>query len=263
MTIPTQLTWLFLPTAFVLGAAHALEPGHGKTLVATYLISSKGTSKQAVLLGLTVTLTHTAIIFALAVVALFAGAYLKVSVIQHWLEIVSSVIVVAMGAWMLRARWKEYRHYRAHQHAHEHGHAHDHGHEHHGHRHDLPVVEVGGKLSFGQLVSFGVSGGLLPCPAAMMLLLLAIGSGQYVLGFVSVIVFSAGLAGTLIAIGVAVCQGVRFGERFVKDRPIVHLLPFLSAAFVTAMGLALLYKALFLPASKSEPLALPRAGAGS
>ncbi len=253
MNLPTHLDWIFLPTAFALGAVHALEPGHGKTLIATYLIGARGTPKHAVILGFSVTVTHTAVIFALALVALCAGAYLNISAIQRWLEIVSAIIVVAMGAWMLRARWRDYRHFRAQecQELQEQK-------RQYGYTHEVPQPDASGKLSLAQLVSFGVSGGLLPCPAAMMLLLLAIGAGQYTLGFFIVLVFSLGLAATLIGIGIAVCQSVKFGERFVKDRPIVHLLPFLSAVFVTAMGLALLYKAIFAPAFSTDPVSSQR-----
>src|SRR2546422_1035682 len=217
------LSWFYLPTAFLLGMAHALEPGHSKTLVASYLIGIKGKARDAVLLGITVTITHTIVIFLLALAALAFGAAFPMETVQHWLEVVSAALVFGMGLWLLRSRWQEWKqehgsHYtpvedRQHVHAPgmEHTHTHDDHDHHHGHSHALPT---GQRLSFRQLVSFGFSGGLVPCPAALAILILAVGMGKPVLGLVTVTIFSIGLALALIAVGVAVCHGVAFfGKR--------------------------------------------------
>src|SRR5439155_27278549 len=98
-----------LPTAFVLGMAHALEPGHGKTLVASYLIGIKGKPRDAVMLGVTVTFTHTVVIFLLAFAVSLFGAAFPLTQVQHWLEVVSAALVFVMGLWLLRTRWREWR----------------------------------------------------------------------------------------------------------------------------------------------------------
>src|SRR2546426_11369989 len=130
MTTPTELSWLFLPSAFVLGMAHALEPGHGKTLVASYLIGIRGTPRDAVLLGASVTFTHTIVIFLLAFAVLAFGAAFPLAQVQHWLEVVSSALVFVMGLWLLRMRWREWRQDRQPQFQPvEHDEHHSHGHE--------------------------------------------------------------------------------------------------------------------------------------
>lgn len=239
------LTWLYLPTAFAFGMAHALEPGHSKTVVASYLIGIKGKAADAVLLGLTVTFTHTIIIFLLAAGVLVLGTAFPLEHLQHWLEIVSALLVVVMGLWLLRSRVQEWKHERAHRHMDEHGHPHDdhqhHHHEHHGHSHALPT---GRRLSFRQLVSFGISGGLVPCPAALAIFILAVGAGKPVLGLATVAVFSVGLALTLIAIGVAVCRGFGMVEKRLEKATWVQRLPVVSSVVVVVLGLVMLIRAL-------------------
>lgn len=233
------LSWFYLPTAFLLGMAHALEPGHSKTLVASYLIGIKGKARDAVLLGIMVTITHTIVIFLLALAALAFGAAFPMERVQHWLEVVSAALVFGMGLWLLRSRLQEWKHEREHERTHAHGAEHDH---HHGHSHALPT---GQRLSFRQLVSFGFSGGLVPCPAALAILILAVGMGKPVLGLVMVAVFSVGLALALIAVGVAVCHGVAFFGRRATESKWMKRLPIISSAVVTLLGLLMLVKALF------------------
>jgi nickel/cobalt exporter len=249
------LSWFYLPTAFLLGMAHALEPGHSKTLVASYLIGIKGKARDAVLLGITVTITHTIVIFLLALAALAFGTAFPMEKVQYWLEVVSAALVFGMGLWLLRSRWQEWKQAQeieytpvhedehTHVHIHEDGHAHthdDHDH-HHGHSHALPAGE---RLSFRQLVSFGFSGGLVPCPAALAILILAVGLGKPVLGLVTVTIFSVGLALALIAVGVAVCHGVAFVGKRAGQSKWLKRLPIISSAIVTALGLAMLIRAL-------------------
>lgn len=231
------LTWLYLPTAFLIGMVHALEPGHSKTVVAAYLIGFRGTRKSAMLLGLTVTFTHTMVIFLLALCVLLLGSTLPLEKIQHWLEIVSAVLVSVMGLWLTRYRiiqWARDRKHRC-----MHNLLQDHDHE-HGHSHEI----TNGSLSLRQLVSFGFSGGLIPCPTALALFILAVGVGKPVLGLVTVVVFSLGLAITLIVIGLAVCGGYSLFEKETGNGEWVKSLPILSSLVVTLLGAAMLIQAI-------------------
>jgi ABC-type nickel/cobalt efflux system permease component RcnA len=235
----TTLTWLYLPVAFVLGMAHALEPGHGKTLVASYLIGIKGTARDAVLLGLTVTFTHTVIIFVLALAVIAFGAAFPMEQVQHWLEIVSAALVFVMGLWLLRSRLREWKHER--EHARLHSLSLEHDHHHHGHSHELPTAQ---RLTVKQLVSFGFSGGIVPCPAALAILILAVGMGKPVFGLATVAAFSIGLALALVGIGVAVCSGVALvGKRF-RESKWTNRLPVLSSVAVTVLGFCVFARAL-------------------
>ena len=247
------LSWFYLPTAFLLGMAHALEPGHSKTLVASYLIGIRGKPRDAVLLGITVTITHTVVIFLLALAALAFGTAFPMEAVQHWLEGVSAALVFGMGLWLLWSRWREWKHAGDYvavaksEHIHApglaaHTHTPDDHDPHHVHSHALPT---GQRLSFRQLVSFGFSGGLVPCPAALAILILAVSLGKPVLGLVTVTIFSFGLALALIVVGVAVCQGVTFFGKRAGESKWLKRLPVISSAIVTALGLAMLVRVLF------------------
>jgi len=174
--------WMMLVailSAFVLGAAHALTPGHGKTIVAAYLVGSRGTLKHAVFLGAMVTFTHTIAVFALGIAVLFLFRYVVPEQVTVWLGAISGLSIVAVGAWMF---YKRLRHARAH--------AHHHHHHHHHH-----------ELSWGGLAALGASGGLVPCESALVLLLGAIALGRTGLGLLLLVSFSLGLAVVLMAIG--------------------------------------------------------------
>jgi nickel/cobalt transporter (NicO) family protein len=194
--------WMMLVailSAFVLGAAHALTPGHGKTIVAAYLVGSRGTLKHAAFLGAMVTFTHTIAVFALGIAVLFLFRYVVPEQVTVWLGAISGLSIVAVGAWMF---YKRLRHARAHgqhhYHHHHHGHDHDHHHDHeHGHSHS----HVPDELSWGGLAALGASGGLVPCESALVLLLGAIALGRTGLGLLLLVSFSLGLAVVLMAIG--------------------------------------------------------------
>lgn len=246
MDIATSLTWFYLPTAFVLGVVHAVEPGHSKTVMASYLVAIKGHTRDAITLGLVTTVTHTLVIFLLALGTLLLGKAFPMGRVQHGLEIASGAIVVVMGLVLLRTRWCVWRRGSEHVYAHEHGLAHDHA---HGHTHELPH---GHRLTFKELLSFGLSGGLVPCPAALALFILAVGQGKPFLGLWTVIVFSVGLAATLVAIGIAVCRGFAFVEGRLGKDGWLNRLPIISAVVVTLFGLWMLVKALL-----GEPHVMP------
>jgi len=227
------LVFLLL-AAFGWGALHALSPGHGKTMVAAYLVGTRGTPRHAALLGLTVTVTHTIGVFALGFVTLALSQYVLPEDLYPWLNLVSGLLVVGVGLMVLRSR----RRARAHEHAHAHGHHHDHDHDHsHDHSHAPPQ-----KLSAGSLVAMGASAGLLPCPSALVVLLGAISQHQIALGLVLILAFSAGLAMTLVALGMAVIYASRLGARLTPGSRLAAVaphLPALSAAVIVAAGCVL------------------------
>jgi ABC-type nickel/cobalt efflux system permease component RcnA len=183
-------------SAFALGAAHALTPGHGKTIVAAYLVGSRGTFKHAAFLGAMVTFTHTIAVFALGIAVLFLFRYVVPEKITAWLGAISGFSIVAMGGWMF---YKRIRHARAHAHGHAHHH-HHHEHHHHGHSHS----HVPENISWRGLAVLGASGGLVPCESALVLLLGAIALGRTGFGLILLAAFSLGLAIVLVAIGALV-----------------------------------------------------------
>jgi nickel/cobalt exporter len=234
--------------ALLWGAWHALTPGHGKTIVAAYLVGSRGTAKHALYLGLTVTLTHTIGIYALGVITLFAAAHVLPEQLYPWLSLASGAAVVAVGGWLLFARWRAIQHERAHAQAHAHGHEHHHHHEHDhhhgagGHSHEPPA-----QLTPRGLIALGVAGGLLPCPSALVLMLGAIALGQVAFGLLLVVAFSLGLAAVLTGVGMALvyAKGLVDGASLPRLRvPALRWAPVASALLVTALGAAMSVQAL-------------------
>jgi nickel/cobalt exporter len=222
-----------LAVAFVLGAAHALTPGHGKTIVAAYLVGSRGTLKHAAYLGAMVTFTHTISVFALGFATLFLVKYVMVETITRTLGAISGVSIVALGAWMLRKRLRAAAHERAHARAHASGHHHYHHHGPGGHTH------VPEELSWGGLTALAASGGLVPCESALILLLGAIAIGRTGLGILLLLSFSLGLSVVLMAIGGLVL----YAKHLIPNRehagrnPMMRWIPVVSAAFVMLLGL--------------------------
>src|SRR5262245_843562 len=187
--------WFYLPIAVVLGALHALEPGHAKSLMAAYVISIRGTPRQAALLGLSATVGHTIVVWILAIAALLLGQNLIAEQAEPWLTLLSGVLVTLLAICMfLRLQAGSHHH---HDHNHHH---HDHSHGHH-HAHDDPRPKAGANTA--DIVWFGFTGGLLPCPAAIAVLLVCIQLKQFALGVAMVAAFSIGLALTLTSVGVA------------------------------------------------------------
>jgi ABC-type nickel/cobalt efflux system permease component RcnA len=261
LTLPTIL--LALAIALLWGAGHALTPGHGKTIVAAYLVGSRGTAKHALYLGLTTTITHTAGVFALGLVTLFASEYILPETLFPWLSLISGLIVVVLGASMFLSRWRGLRpaaahshthhdhdhHHHDHDHPHDHSHDHSHDHEHglhaatHAHTH-LPPGADGAPVTWRSLLALGVSGGLLPCPSALVVLLSAIALNRVEFGLLLVLVFSLGLAGTLTAIGLAMVYAKRLFERTPTATRWMRLASAGSALFILAAGLGLTLQAL-------------------
>ena len=212
-----------LAAALFWGAAHALSPGHGKTIVTAYLVGRRGTPAHAALLGLIVTATHTAGVFALGIVTLGLSEFIVPDRLYPWLNLASGLLVVGIGASVLYARL---RHRRAH--------AHSHDHHSHGHHHD---PEPGQSLR--SLVAVGISGGLLPCPSALVVLLAAISLHRVAFGLVLIVAFSAGLALTVTAVGLAAVLARSVFARVSFDGRLVRLLPAASALVILAAGVAM------------------------
>ena len=250
---------LGLLVAVLLGGFHALSPGHGKTVVGAYLVGSRGTARHAAFLGLTVTITHTAGVFALGVVTLWASEYVVPERLFPMLGLLSGAIVVVMGASLLirRLRAATGRHSHAHAddgHAHhEHGPENDHNHpgdpmqphSHGGVSHShLPPGADGSPVTWRSLLALGISGGILPCPSALVVLLAAISLHRVGYGLLLVVAFSAGLAGVLTAVGLAFVYAGRLLKSSGGFGRLGRVLPVFSALVITGAGLAICYSAL-------------------
>ena len=246
--------------AFGFGALHALGPGHGKTVVAAYLVGSKGTPKDAVALGLTVTATHTSTVYLLGFITLSASAFLLPETLYLYLGVASGATVVIMGATLLANRlWRAYRPSSDSGHRHGlFGKAHSHLPEAHTHEHAEGEAHedahgqsrADGKVSRRSLLTLGIAGGMLPCPSAIVVMLTAISLGQVVFGMLLIVAFSLGLAMVLTTIGIALTVGKRltgrFGATALFERPafgrVATALPVISALGITLAGLAITYQ---------------------
>jgi nickel/cobalt exporter len=211
-----------LAAALFWGAAHALSPGHGKTIVTAYLVGQRGTPRHAALLGLIVTITHTIGVFALGLVTLALSQFIVPDRLYPWLNLTSGLLVVAIGASVFWARWRHRR-------------AHAHGHHHHHHER----IEGAEGPSFRSLIAVGVSGGLLPCPSALVVLLAAISLHRVAFGLLLILAFSAGLALSITGIGLVAVLARRAFRRLRFDGPLIRLLPAASALVILAAGLAM------------------------
>jgi nickel/cobalt exporter len=246
---------LLLFAAFGWGAVHALSPGHGKAMVAAYLVGTRGTARHAVGLGLTVTVTHTIGVFALGVVTLGLSAYVLPEDLYPWLNLASGLLVLGVGAAVLRGRVRRARSGQAHMHAHNHadhahghsdhahGHAdHAHGHAHHPHGHSHH--HAADRITTRGLLAMGASAGLIPCPSALVVLLGAIAQHEVALGLLLILAFSAGLAATLTTLGIAVVHAGRLTARIAPDGRLVAVLPAASALVIVGVGAVLTFQAL-------------------
>jgi ABC-type nickel/cobalt efflux system permease component RcnA len=314
--VAPQVAFLALLTALVLGALHALSPGHGKTIVGAYLIGSRGTPRHALFLGLTVTVTHTVGVFVLGFATLVASRFILPERLLPILSLLSGLLVLGMGIFLLAQRWRAAQPHRrgdasrehaphAHHHgAHEfesaadhshlqhdhghHGHGHSghgaHAHSHHEHHHDhdhglhehahhahkaqargiappggavlraaaalthshgasvhshLPPGAPTDTVSWRSLLALGISGGLVPCPSAMVLLLAAVALNKIAYGLLLVVAFSVGLATTLTLVGLTFLYARNRFRRPAAASRWPQLLPVASAAAITLVGAVL------------------------
>jgi ABC-type nickel/cobalt efflux system permease component RcnA len=243
--------WFLFTAALIaigLGGLHALEPGHGKTIVAAYLVGSKGTARHAMLLGIIVTASHTAGVFALGAITLYASRYIVPEQLYPWLGALSGITIAGLGCYMLLRRLTG----TATDHSHTPGEAHGHW---------MFWKRAAGKnaestpastnpvsaqtVSLTQLFTLGITGGIIPCPAALIVLLSAFALHRIGLGFFLIVAFSIGLAAVLISFGMAMVYARRFMSRLQVDGPLTRRwLPVASTGFITVLGLILAVQSL-------------------
>jgi nickel/cobalt exporter len=235
-----------LVVAAGLGAFHALEPGHGKTLVAAYLVGARGTMKHAFLLGLIVTAAHTAGVYLLGGITLYASQYIVPDRLYPWLGVVSGVMITVLGLALLlrRYQWRDKLNSEHHHHGHHHNHSHPLDHHHH-HHHDHHHHDHNRQVSLRELLTLGISGGIVPCPAALVVLLSAVSMQRIGFGLLLIVAFSVGLAAVLISIGMLMVYARQFMSRFRGNGQLVnHWLPLTSSAFILLFGVMLTVQAL-------------------
>ena len=262
--VTPSIIFFGLLVAFGLGAMHAMSPGHGKAVVGAYLVGSKGTPKHAVFLGLTVTITHTLGVFALGFITLFASSYILPEKLMPFLSFVSGLLVLYIGLTMFKTRlfsalgWQNDGHHHhgdAGSHSHsadenDNGQNHSHAenahdaftHTHDGNTHShLPPETV----SWRSLLGLGISGGLLPCPSALVLMLSAINLGRIGYGLVLTFAFSLGLAATLTAVGLIFLYGGKiFSNSQLGESRVMKTLPVFSAFVIACLGAVICYTSL-------------------
>jgi ABC-type nickel/cobalt efflux system permease component RcnA len=207
---------LSIVTAIGLGAGHALTPGHGKTLMAAYLVGTRGTSRHAAGLGLSVTISHTLGILVLAAIVIGAEGLLPPDAVAGTMPAIAGLAILAIGGWMVAgevrrrrtarterlthdpghepARGHDHDHSRGHGHPHEHGHAHPHG------------TKPGSAITWRSLFALGLAGGIVPSTSALLILLGAIAAGRPAFGVVLVVAFGLGMAVVLAGVGVAIVR---------------------------------------------------------
>jgi len=257
--------WVFIPTAILLGALHGLEPGHSKTMMASFIIAVKGSVGQAALLGLCAALSHSLIVWILAAMALKFGNELIAEQSEPYLMLVSAAVVLGVSIWMfMRTRHDELS-AKAHHHPHQSGH--DHGHHHHthvvndhtshnntyqddherAHAEDIKRRFAGQKVTTGQIAMFGLTGGLVPCPASVTILMICLHLKRFSLGAVMVASFSLGLAISLVSVGVIAAWGAQqVGKRFDKGRlsDLARKMPYFSSGLMALVATLMGFQAL-------------------
>ena len=279
--------------AALLGGFHALEPGHGKTLVAAYLVGSHGKARHAVLLGGIVTASHTISVYALGIVTLYASQWIMPEQLYPWLGMASGLLVAGLGLTLFVRHYRttdsqpHFHHsHETHSHRHLPGVMHAHHHEDHGssaalthrhtwwggHAHSAEVHSYAGSqihqgfhhdnegdaaalrrqsaedmrpLSLASLVGLGVTGGIVPCPAALVVLLGALAFHRVAFGIFLIVAFSVGLAAMLISFGLAIVYAGRFMSRLGSQSSLTnHWLPLVSSAIITTVGVTLTVQSL-------------------
>ena len=248
--------WLFIPSAILLGALHGLEPGHSKTMMAAFIVAIRGTVGQAVLLGLSATVSHTLIVWLVALGGLWLGRNWSGAAVEPWLQVASAGVMLGVGLWMV---WRTGAYRRA-EHRHDphddHHHHHHHHHEHEGvaagfagaepyadahereHAEDIERRFAGRRVTTPQIVLFGLTGGLIPCPASITVLLLCLQLKRFVLGGALVLCFSLGLALTMVASGVLAALSARHvSRRFKGFGALANRAPYLSGALIVLVAL--------------------------
>ena len=249
--------WLFIPSAILLGALHGLEPGHSKTMMAAFIVAICGTVMQAVMLGVAATISHTIVVWVIALGGMYLWRGIAPESVEPWLQLISGLAIIAMAAWMFwRARKDQYMASLAndqHHHDHTRGHHHDHDHREPAellmagdgyqdahelaHADDIRQRFQSRNVTNWQIIVFGLTGGLIPCPAAITVLLICLQLKQFTLGAVMVLCFSIGLALTLVSVGAASALSLRHvSKRFTGLSALARKAPYLSSALIVIVG---------------------------
>ena len=248
--------WFFIPSAILLGALHGLEPGHSKTMMAAFIIAIKDTIKQAVMLGLAATISHTAVVWLIAFGGMVISKRFTAQSAEPWLQLISAVIIIGTAFWMFWRTWRGERNWleNMHEHDHEHHHHdhedhHDHGHHHHhehgeyqdaharAHANDIKRRFDGREVTNWQILLFGLTGGLIPCPAAITVLLICIQLKALTLGATLVVSFSIGLALTLVTVGVGAAISVQqVAKRWSGFNTLAKRAPYFSSLLIGLVG---------------------------
>ena len=274
--------WLYFPSAILLGALHGLEPGHSKTMMAAFIVAIRGSVKQAVLLGLAATLSHTAVVWLIAIGGMYLGRGLDAQTTEPYFQLASSALIIVIALWMLWRTWRGEQSFKLEQ-TNPHHHHHDHGEHGHGHHHETHRMDAGHhrvalsnhdhghahaerkglelsidgyqdaharahasdirkrfsnrEATTGQIVMFGLTGGLIPCPAAVTVLLLCLQVKEVALGGMLVLCFSIGLAITLVAVGAAAAIGAKqASNRWPWLGTVARRAPYLSSVLIIGVG---------------------------
>lgn len=246
--------WLFIPSAMLLGALHGLEPGHSKTMMAAFIVAIRGTLTQAVLLGLSATLSHTAVVWVVAMAGLYFGRNWDLGTSEPYFQLASAAMIIGVALWMLWRIWRNTHH--------DHHHAHDHDHEHHGvaaqdavtlddyqdaheraHAQDIQRRFTNRHVTTGQIIIFGLTGGLVPCPASITVLMICMQMQKIALGATLVMAFSIGLALTMVASGALAALSVRHvSRRWNGFGAFARKAPYFSGVLISVVGLYIGYQ---------------------
>jgi len=248
--------WLFIPAAILLGALHGLEPGHSKTMMAAFIVAIRGTIGQAVLLGLSAAISHSLVIWVLVGAVLYFGSQWGVEEVEPYLQLGSAAAVLGLALWMFVRTRRELRAaagppphppgrgqgvFRPHDHGHDHGHPHETGEyqDDHEREHAAEILQrFGGRpVTTPQIVLFGITGGLMPCPAAFTVLLVCLQLKRATLGFAMVGAFSFGLALTMVATGALAAWSVqRAQQRFRGFGEMMRRAPYISCGLLVLLA---------------------------
>lgn len=252
--------WLFIPSAIMLGALHGLEPGHSKTMMAAFIVAIHGTLSQAVLLGLSATLSHTAVVWVIAMAGLYFGRNWDIETSEPYFQLASAAMIIGVALWMLWRIWKN-----THHHHDDHTHDHDHSSHHHAnttqgvfaafasddyqdahelaHARDIQRRFKNRHVTTGQIIIFGLTGGLVPCPASITLLMLCMQVQKIALGASLVLAFSVGLAMTMVASGALAALSVQHvSRRWNGFGSFARKAPYFSGVLITFVGLYIGYQ---------------------
>lgn len=201
-TLPTELNILIIASAFLLGALHALEPGHGKSIMAVFVMGTDADLKDALLLGITIVFSHVIVVLGLGVASIYLVNLLDVDLTHDIMSVVGGVILIGVGFWILRKFY---------------------------HPHEHPIDTKKG------VVAIGLSTGLIPCPAALAVLLFSIANNQVYNGLIYVLIFSAGLAIAITSLSVTFVKGKGFIEGYMGSKNISKL-PLISGTIIIVIG---------------------------